>query len=377
MKIAAAWLDHAETQALCKALADAGFQALFVGGCVRNAILGVAVADIDLATDARPDVVMGIARGLGFGVVPTGIDHGTVTVLAGDRAVEVTTFRRDVSTDGRRATVAFADDVVEDARRRDLTMNALYADADGRIVDPLGGLPDILARRVRFVGEAGARIAEDYLRILRFFRFHALYADAALGLDSEGLAACAAGVDGLAQLSRERVTDEMRKMLSAPDPAPVLAAMQASGVLARVLPGADARFVAVLVHVEQDIAPRWQRRLAVLGGDLAGLRLSKEEAREVQAVVEGIGSTQTIAAIAWLHGADVARDVALTRAVVFEAVPAPDWRDQVARGISAKFPVSSFDLAPLEGPALGKKLKQLQARWLQSDLMLSKDDLIR
>ena len=377
MKIAADWLEHAETRSLCAALVDAGFQALFVGGCVRNAILGVAVADIDLATDARPDAVMRVAKGLGFRVVPTGIDHGTVTVLAGDRSIEVTTFRRDVSTDGRRATVAFADDVVADAKRRDLTMNALYAQADGRVVDPLGGLPDILARRVRFVGDAGARIAEDYLRILRFFRFHAWYADAALGLDAEGLAACAAGVEGLDQLSRERVTDEMRKLLNAPDPAPVLAAMQASGVLARVLPGADARFVAVLVHVEGGLAPRWQRRLAVLGGDFGGLRLSRHEARDVQAVVDATSTTQTIAALAWLHGGDVAGDVALARAAVFEAMPAPDWLAQVARGLAASFPVSAADLAPLEGPALGRKLKELQAKWLQSDLTPGKDDLTR
>jgi poly(A) polymerase len=376
MKIAAEWLAHTETRRLCAALEAGGFQALFVGGCVRNAILGVAVADIDLATDARPDAVMRVAQGLGFGVVPTGIAHGTVTVLAGDRSVEVTTFRRDVSTDGRRATVAFADDVREDARRRDLTMNALYATADGTVVDPLGGLPDILARRVRFVGDAGARIAEDYLRILRFFRFHAWYADPVGGMDAEGLAACAAGVDGLDQLSRERVTDEMRKLLAARDPAPALAAMQASGVLARVLPGADAKGMAVLVHVEGDLAPHWLRRLAVMGGDVAGLRLSRAESRDLRAVVEGIGSGQTIAAIAWLHGADVAGDVALARAVVFE-VPVPDWQAQVARGIAAKFPISSSELAPLEGPALGKRMKELQTKWLQSDLTLGRDDLMR
>jgi poly(A) polymerase len=377
MKIAADWLAHAKTQALCGALTGAGHQALFVGGCVRNAILGAPVADIDLATDARPDAVIKIAEGLGFRVVPTGIDHGTVTVLAGDRPVEVTTFRRDVSTDGRRATVAFADDVEEDAKRRDLTMNALYAAADGTVVDPLGGLQDILARRVRFVGDAAARIAEDYLRILRFFRFHAWYGDPMLGLDAEGLAACAAGVEGLDQLSRERVTDETRKLLSAPDPAPVLAAMQATGVLARVLPGADTRSMAVLVHVEGDILPRWQRRLAVLGGQVDGLRLSRNEAKDLQATADGIGSAQTIAAIAWQHGADVAGDVALARAAVFETMPEPDWQAEIARGLVAEFPISSADLAPLAGPALGRKLKELRAIWLQSDLTMGKDDLTR
>jgi poly(A) polymerase len=244
-------------------------------------------------------------------------------------------------------------------------------------VDPLKGLADILARRVRFVGDAGARIAEDYLRILRFFRFHAWYADQAEGMDAEGLAACAAGVGGLAKLSRERVTDEMRKLLAARDPAPALAAMQSAGVLAHVLPGADARMIAVLVHVEGDTSPRWIRRLAVLGGQVEGLRLSRAEAQALQATVAGVESTQTIAAIAWLHGADVAGDVALARAVMFETNPAPDWQAQVARGLAAKFPVASVDLAPLEGPALGAKLRELQSKWLRSDLRLSKDDLTR
>ena len=376
MKIAADWLGHAETQALCAALTDAGYQALFVGGCVRNAILGMAVADIDLATDARPEVVIRIAQETGFRVMPTGIDHGTVTVLAGDRSIEVTTFRRDVSTDGRHATVAFADDVAEDARRRDLTMNALYARADGAVVDPLGGLPDVLTRRVRFVGDASARIAEDYLRILRFFRFYSWFADPAGGIDADGLAACAAGVEGLDRLSRERVTDEMRKLLAAPDPAPALAAMQAAGVLGRILPGADAKAVAVLAHLEDGTA-RWQRRLAVLGGDRAGLRLSKADARDVQLAAQALGTTDTLAALAWLHGADVATDAALGRAAMFEAPVTPDWQADVARGIAATFPISSADLTPLQGPALGKRLKELQAKWLQSDLRLGKEDLLR
>jgi poly(A) polymerase len=147
-------------------------------------------------------------------------------------------------------------------------------------------------------------------------------------------------------------------------------------VLARILPGADARFIPVLVHAE-DTAPRWQRRLAVLGGDRTGLRLSKLEARELQAVIDALGTTQTIAALAWLHGADVATDAALARAAMFETTPAPDWRDRISHGASAKFPITSQDLAPLEGPALGQRLKALQARWLQSDLSLTREDLLR
>ncbi len=173
MKVGGTWLDHPGTQALCAALEAAGHRALFVGGCVRNAILGEPVGDVDLTTDATPEAVTRIAEAAGFRTVPTGLDHGTVTVIAGGLAHEVTTFRRDVETDGRRAVVAFSARIDEDAARRDLTMNALYADRMGTVIDPLGGLADTLARRVRFVGDPETRIREDYLRILRFFRFHA------------------------------------------------------------------------------------------------------------------------------------------------------------------------------------------------------------
>ena len=211
---------------------------------------------------------MALAAAAGLAAVPTGIDHGTVTLLSDGQPFEVTTFRRDVETFGRHATVAFSTDIAEDAARRDFTMNALYAEPDGTLVDPLGGLADLRARRVRFVGDPARRIAEDYLRILRFFRIHAWYGDPAGGLDPEGLAACAALQEGLDSLSRERVGAEIAKLLAARDPAPAVAAMAATGILARVLPGADPRALAPLVHLEAGagLAPRWQRRLAALGG---------------------------------------------------------------------------------------------------------------
>ena len=173
-----------------------GHAILFVGGCVRNALLGRPVADIDLATDARPEAVIALAKGAGLNPVPTGIAHGTITVVAAGQPFQVTTFRRDVETFGRHAVVAFSDDIAEDAARRDFTLNALYALPDGTVVDPLGGLPDLRAGRVRFVGDPAARIAEDYLRILRFFRMTAWYGDPAAGLDRDSLAACAARQEG-------------------------------------------------------------------------------------------------------------------------------------------------------------------------------------
>ncbi|CAN1560666.1 PcnB tRNA nucleotidyltransferase/poly(A) polymerase [Paracoccaceae bacterium] len=380
MILAGNWLTHPGTQGLCKALELAEYRALFVGGCVRNAILGVPVADIDLATDATPDVVTQIAESAGFKVVPTGIDHGTVTVVAKGLPHEVTTFRRDVETDGRRAVVAFSTRIEEDAARRDLTMNALYADATGKVIDPLDGLADTLARRVRFVGDPEIRIREDYLRILRFFRFHAAYGDPENGLDAEGLAACAALSDGLTAVSPERIGAEMRKLLATTDPAPAVAAMAAAGVLALILPGADPVALAPLVHLERALAPDWLRRLVVLGGTSVeeGLRLSRNEARSLNALQTAISGIEAPAALGWRLGADLGRDAVLARAAMLEQ-PLPEvWEADVLRGAGAGFPVKAADLMPeLSGEALGAKLKALEYRWLESGLQLDREALLR
>ena len=379
MTIAGDWLTHPGTQALCRVLEGAGHQALFVGGCVRNALMGLAVADVDIATDARPETVSKLAETAGFRVVPTGLDHGTVTVIAEGVAHEVTTFRRDVDTDGRHAVVAFSDRVEEDAARRDFTMNALYADARGEVLDPLGGMPDLLARRVRFVGAAEARIAEDYLRILRFFRFYAHYGDPEEGPDAEGLAACAAGLDGLALLSRERIGAEMRKLLAARDPAPAVGAMAAAGVLTAILPGAEARALAPLVHLEDGITPRWLRRLAVLGGQDVPehLRLSRREASDLGRVRDEIGGVLTPAALGFVLGADLGTDAVLARAAVMEQPLPANWAAEVTRGAVAEFPLRAADLMDrVQGPALGAALEAAKKRWLHSDLALTRAQLL-
>ncbi|TGN45943.1 CCA tRNA nucleotidyltransferase, partial [Paracoccus liaowanqingii] len=242
------------------ALQAQGDGAWLVGGVVRNALLGEPLDDIDIATDATPDRVQALASAAGLRAVPTGIDHGTVTLVADGRGFEVTTFRRDVETDGRHATVAFSTDLAEDAARRDFTMNALYADASGQVIDPVGGLPDLVARHLRFVGDPNARIAEDYLRILRFFRFFARYGRQA---DPAAVAACAAHRDGLARIARERIGAETKKLLAAPDPGPAVALMAQTGVLDLVLPGADPAALDALLAAEP--APGgWLRRLAAL-----------------------------------------------------------------------------------------------------------------
>jgi poly(A) polymerase len=378
MRLQDAWVQHHGTQALCAVLGLSGYRALFVGGCVRNALLGAPITDIDIATDALPETVSEIAEAAGFKVIPTGIDHGTVTVIASGVHHEVTTFRRDVETDGRRAVVAFSTDIAEDAARRDFTMNALYAEPSGHVIDPLGGMEDLRARRVRFVGDAAQRIREDYLRILRFFRFHAVYGDPTQGIDAEGLAACAELSEGMQGLSRERVGAEMRKLLAAANPAPAVGAMAQAGVLAQVLPGADVRGLAPLVHLEDALPPRWQRRLAVLGGDLATLRLSRAEEGEISRIRDEIGTSRRPAALGWMLGEVPAQDVMLCRSALLEMPLPQGWHGEVSRGAQSVFPVVAADLMPdLFGPALGARLKEVQARWLDSDLTLDKAALLR
>ena len=379
MKIAGDWIGHPGTQALCAALSGAGYRALFVGGCVRNALLGMPVADIDLSTDALPETVIQIAGSAGFHAIPTGFDFGTVTVVAQGLPHEVTTFRRDVETDGRHAVVAYSRKIEEDAARRDFTMNALYADASGVVLDPLGGLDDLLAHCVRFVGVPEDRIREDHLRILRFFRFNAVYGDPDGGIDAEGLAACAANSSTIAMLSAERVGAEMRKMLAAPNPAPSVASMAQAGVLAQVLPGATPRALAPLVDLEAGAAVRWLRRLAVLGGEEVAdrLRLSRAEATGLTHIRQETGSALSAAALGWKLGGALAEDVVLCRAAVLEMPLPSGWMAEIQRGVASTLPVTAADLMPeLQGAALGVRLKQIESRWLASDLRLSRGDLL-
>jgi len=375
------WVSQPETQALFRVLTDAGYRALFVGGCVRNALLGAAVNDIDLATDALPQRVMELTKAAGMKAVPTGVDHGTVTIVVNGHPLEVTTFRRDVETFGRHAVVAYTDKVEEDARRRDFTMNALYAEPDGSLVDPLAGLGDLRAARVRFIEDADARIQEDYLRILRFFRFHALYGDQTNGFDPDGLAACAAHSAGLETLSKERVGAELLKLLSAPNPAPSVAGMVSTGCLLRVLPGADATALPILVHLENSMAeaPDAIRRLAILGGEDVPdrLRLSKANARALERLRNSATGTASAAELAYRFGFQSGLDACLIRAALFEAPLPPDLTTQLDSGAGAKFPISARDLQTrFQGPALGTKLRELETAWIASGFTLSRADLL-
>lgn len=375
-RITADWLAHPAAQTVCSLLTDAGHQAWFVGGCVRNALIGAAASDLDITTDAHPDTVVALARAAALKVVPTGIDHGTVTIVVDGKPFEITTFRRDIDTDGRHATVAFADTLEEDARRRDFTMNAIYAAPNGVLSDPLGGIADVLAGQVRFVGDPAQRITEDYLRILRFFRFFAWYGDPDAGIDADGLAACAAHVDGIDGLSAERIGQEMRKLLSAADPAPAVSSMAACGALLRVLPGANPSVLAVLVHLEQGLglSPDPIRRLAALGGEVERLRLSKREATRLEALR---GETLPPAEAGYRFGAEVAIDQQAILAATLGQDIDPKAVDSAHFGAKQSFPVKAADLMPaLQGPALGDALRKAERRWIASNFTLTRADLL-
>ena len=375
------WLNDPKVARVCTAIEDGGYDIFFVGGCVRNVVLDEVASDIDMSTNAHPETVMKLAKDAGLKAIPTGIDHGTVTVVSSGTPYEITTFRRDVETDGRRAVVAFSDDIIDDARRRDFTMNALYARPDGSIVDPLGGIQDVLDRRVRFIEDADQRIREDYLRTLRFFRFSAWYGAIDQGFDLDALNAISSNLDGLESLSAERVGMEMVKLLNAPDPAAAVAVMRQTGVLNAVLQGADDTWLAPLIHVESllDLSPNPMCRLAVLGGTgvETTLRLSKTQARQMVQYRDGIGSMAGAGELAYRLGADVATGIVALRCAYSGSPPLSEMMDRVVAGSAAKFPIKASDLMDVfSGPALGKRLKELEAEWIVSDFTKTKEQLL-
>lgn len=376
------WLDDPRTVAVMEALEAEGGPdcARFVGGCVRNSLIGRAADDIDIATRLPPDRVVAAAKAAGLKPVPTGIAHGTVTVVASKRPYEVTTLRRDVETDGRRAVVAFTQDWAEDAARRDFRLNALYADRRGAIFDPTEqGVADARAGRIVFVGDAETRIREDALRILRFFRFFAHFGRGAP--DAAGLDACtrlSALVEGL---SAERVSAELLKLMAAPDPRPAMRAMAGAGVLARILPGhAGLGLFETMCGVSDDPALRLS---ALLPADAEAVRAAAERLRLsnalrdrlVAAVDDGtvaapLTAQATRAAVYRLGGRAV-----LDRLMRLEAAGTPSSALDEARAVATgwtppRLPVGGREAAALglaPGPETGRLLKAFEADWIAAD----------
>lgn len=341
----------------------------YVGGAVRDDLLQIAVNDIDFATRLRPDQVVARLEAARIKAVPTGIAHGTITAVADGQPAEITTLRADVSTDGRRATVEFSDDWQADAARRDFTINALYADSvTGEIFDYFGGLDDLRARRVRFIGDPLQRIAEDHLRILRFFRFHARFGEGEP--DPAALDACTLRANDLMALSRERIADETVKTLGLPDPVATVALMVERGIFVPVLPEiTDAARLAALVADEAAIAiaPDPIRRLAALlprdpaiaDKVAARLKLSKKARKRLAAAADPDLSINP-RALAYWAGAETAIDRLLLARRPVDAAAIPDWP-------VARLPISGGKLIKLglaEGPAVATALKAIDRRWV-------------
>jgi poly(A) polymerase len=386
------WLRDERTIAVFDALGDVvGETARFVGGCVRNGLIGEDVLDIDVATVLLPDEVIKRLEAAGLKAIPTGLDHGTITGISSGAPYEITTLRKDVKTHGRHATVAYSRDWAEDASRRDFTINALYADRHGEVYDPLGGLGDLKSRKVCFIGEASDRIAEDYLRILRFFRIHAWYGSGEL--NKAGLEACGAAREMIATLSVERIRDELLKLLCAPEPLPVMRQMAATGVLGEILPEQlnIERFaklaetdrisffepdgmlrLCALLEGDAEIGKAFGRRLKLSNADQARLRAAKEDehrifsymsVREMRKVLYRIGSQtfQDRARILW------AEDPKLSNAV--------SWRALIAMAATwerPQLPIGGRDVMRAgvpSGPEVGHILSEVEDWWVDADFI--------
>ncbi|HKT84472.1 MAG TPA: CCA tRNA nucleotidyltransferase [Novosphingobium sp.] len=364
-RLEADWAQRPDLARLVEALGHENTR--YVGGAVRDTLLGLPVKDIDIATTLPPEAVIARLDKAGIRNLPTGLDHGTVTAVLPEGPVEITTLRRDVSTDGRRATVAFADDWQDDAARRDFTINALYADPQTEeIFDYFGGLTDLAERRIRFIGDARQRIREDHLRILRYFRFQARFGTQPA--DEEAESACSELAATLKGLSRERVGMEMMNLLGLPDPAPTVRRMVQLGVLPVVLPEADPRALEALIAAEkrQGVAPDGLRRLAALLPAQVPLaeqvasrfRLSGPQKKRLATAAAREGKPDDPRALAYRLG----RDSALDRLLIAgcDASSIADWD-------IPKFPLKGGEIVARgvrAGPEVARILRRIEDRWL-------------
>jgi poly(A) polymerase len=389
-------------QKLLALLNSDGEEARIAGGAVRNALLGQPVKDVDIATTALPSEVIRRCEASGIRTVPTGMDHGTVTAIVDGVPYEVTTLREDIDTDGRHAVVKFGRDWAHDANRRDFTINGLYADADGAVMDLVGGIADIQSRTLRFIGDAGQRIEEDHLRILRFFRFFAWYGHGRP--DADGIRAAARMKDKLQLLSAERVWAELKKLLSAPDPSRSLLWMRQAGVLTAILPesekwGIDAVHGLIKAEVEYDwtvdamlrleaMVPPYDAKMSELA---TRLRLSKAEGNRLSfwASAKAVAPTTTDKVLSHdLYRGDVQAVMDRLKLSIASALEKADkkaitglrrqlaFAEQWERPV---FPLAGSDMlaSGLEsGPEVGKRLKLLEEKWVASGFTLSKAQLL-
>ncbi|MGH0001450.1 CCA tRNA nucleotidyltransferase [Pseudovibrio ascidiaceicola] len=386
------WLTSAAVQRAFDVLEQDGDVARAVGGTVRNSLLGEVVDDVDIACTALPDVVLARAEAAGVRAIPTGVDHGTVTLVIDRQPIEVTCLREDVETHGRHATVKFGRDWTKDAERRDFTINALYVDRHGELFDPLGGLEDCLNRHLRFIGDARARIREDYLRILRFFRFFATYGQGEINAD--GYAACVELKDGLSHLSKERITKEVLRTLSAPRALDSLLLMEQGGILQLIL-GDEAASSRLARLLDLEDLPEAARQPVLRLGGVAGpqvaelLRLSNAQKKQIEVaadiaeVLHSRGqSKQELKALLVAHGTDAVVDGVLTAWMNDVVQNEAELRELLA--FAQNWEIPSFPLTGKmmiaggipAGPDMGKAMRLAQQVWADADYQQSAERLL-
>lgn len=395
MEITADWLVAEPTRRVFQALEAVEQDASrFVGGCVRNTLMQRPVDDIDLATKLIPEQTISALEAAGIRAIPTGIEHGTVTAVCDSTPFEITTLRRDVETDGRRAVVAFSRDWAEDAQRRDFRLNALYANGAGTVFDPTGeGISDAQSGRVVFIGDADQRLKEDFLRILRFFRFNAWYGQ---GIDATGLSACARQAAGLSRIAKERIWREVAKLFSAPNPHGAAAAMDDIGVLAAVL-GAEVQSPSrlnklVVIERQHGFTPDpLLRVMALIPRDTPythaladALRLSNRERDRLANWTDGaladLGQEEGTPLLAGLYrfGPQAVFDRAVIAALDHDELPTRHMLSTCDTWQSPDFPIGGEDAlaAGFRGPEVGSALKRVEDAWLASGLTLSRSELL-
>ena len=392
----AAWLTEPGVVAIFSVLNQEGDQGRAVGGAVRDTLLDRPVTDIDFATTARPETVMERAAAIGIKFAPTGVDHGTVTLITGGRGHQVTTLREDVETDGRHAVVRFGRDWTADAQRRDFTLNALSVDAAGTLFDPVGGYADLEARRIRFIGDPDKRIAEDYLRILRFFRFHAQCGAGAI--DEAGLQACIRGRDGITGLAAERINHELCRMVVAERAADAAEAVAAAGILDMVLGGrSDIAGLRRVIEFEQaaGLPASYPRRLAAMAVALpedvdritARLKLANADRDALRDAAQGLGdasppSEHELRERIYRQG-NQSSAARLALAAARSSAPIADWAGALvalAGWEAPPFPVAGVDAIAAGipcGPAIGSVLGELENWWISEDFRPNRNALLR
>ena len=380
MKISADWLSKPSTQLVMQILLSGGHQAFFVGGCVRNTLFGFKATDIDISTNATPKRVMELMNKAGLKTIPTGIDYGTVTVVADKQNYEITTFRKDIETDGRRAKVKFSGSVFEDAKRRDFSINAIYSEQNGTILDPLNVIADITDKRIKFIGDPYLRIKEDYLRILRFFRFLALF-----GREDETYKKEIAAIndlrDGLDRISAERKSDEILKLFAAPNPKYSVFLMETADINSKIFDNYDCDSLDNLKKLEDrlEVSPSATRRLAAFTNDnlKSLLRFSNKIEKAHKVLREEAISKKDAAELSYRYNDRVALDIILVRSSLNNKEFNDSVFSRIELGSAAKFPIKSVDLVEyFSGRKLGEMLSCLEQKWIESDFTLNKEMLM-